>query len=539
MARRGRTKSRQPKAEKQPAAGLWRDRLAMLLGAVTILCLGAVFLLSNGTQFLMPGPLASAHGAIENCSACHTKSGNGKLSWFHGLVAGDPLADSKACITCHRMPDTALNAHSASNDVLQESTLRLTKVAATTPATQSLRAQNIAFPTDPIVARGVYCATCHQEHKGVNFDLSKISNEQCHSCHVVKFDSFEGHHPKFDDYPFKRRTRIIYDHAGHFGKHFPEFAKKDPDKAIPNSCANCHTSRADKRVMAVTPFTETCTACHLDQILGNERVSGPKGVAFLTLPGIDVQTLKDRGASIGEWPDASEAELTPFMKVMISRSDRGRALIKSMSGLNLQDLSGANDDQIKAVAELVWEIKGLFYALISGKASDVLGNLNIGGGAKLSASLVSDLTASLPRDVVIAAHQEWLPNLATEMVNRQDTADQDQGGWGSSITETRLAASVTPEELAGSNASPAAQKPGPQAAVGEAAADLAQTIRLAQVNQQVQSKNSPGTIAEKTLQVDAYGDVSKGSGDVAKSAPAPGASGGASDAVRAAPPETV
>ena len=187
--------------------------------------------------------------------------------------------------------------------------------------------------------------------------------------------------------------------------------------------------------MAVAPFTETCTACHLDQIVGKERVSGPKGVAFLTLPGLDLKTLKEKNASIGEWPDASEAALTPFMKVMISRNERGRALIKTVNGLNLQDLSGANDDQIKAVTNLVWEIKGLFYALISGKASDVLADLNIGSGAKLSANLVADLTASIPRDVVINAHQQWLPDLGTEMANRPETSDQDQSGWSAAITD--------------------------------------------------------------------------------------------------------
>ena len=213
-----------------------------LLALVTVVCLGSAFLLFRDTQFLMPGPLASAHGAIENCSACHTKSGSGKLSWIHGLVAGDPLADSKACLTCHRMPDTAFNAHSASAEVLKQSTARLTKIAAGTPQPQSARAQSTAFPTHDVVARGLYCATCHQEHQGVNFNLNKISNEQCHSCHVVKFDSFDGHHPKFENYPFKRRTRIIYDHAGHFGKHFPEVAKKDPARRIPATCSTCRSS---------------------------------------------------------------------------------------------------------------------------------------------------------------------------------------------------------------------------------------------------------------------------------------------------------
>ena len=105
------------------------------------------------------------------------------------------------------------------------------------------------------------------------------------------------------------------------------------------------------------------------------------------------------------------------MKVMISRNEQGRALVKAVDSLNLQDLTNASDDQIKAVTNLVWEIKGLFHALIKGKASDVLGDLNIGGGAKLSATLVADLTASIPRDVVISAQQEWLPNLAAEMAN--------------------------------------------------------------------------------------------------------------------------
>jgi len=452
-----------PKTER---SGSRRDRLAVLLALVTVACVGSAFFVSKGTQFLMPGPLASAHGAIEKCSACHTKSGVNKLSWLHGLVAGDPLADSKACLTCHKMPDPAFNAHSASADVLKQSTVRLTKIAAGSPVPQSARAQSTAFPTHDMVARGLYCATCHQEHQGVSFNLSKISNEQCRSCHVVKFDSFDGHHPKFENYPFKQRTRIIYDHAGHFGKHYPELAKKDSARRIPATCSTCHNSSRDKRVMAVAPFEQTCTACHLNQIVGKERVSGPKGIAFLSLPGLDLQTLKKKNASIGEWPDASDVALTPFMKVMIGRDERGRALIKTVDSLNLQDLTAASNDQIKAVTTLVWEIKGLFYALIKGKASDVLGNFNIGGGAKLSANLVADLTASIPRDVVASAQQQWLPNLAAEMANRPNASGQQQSGWS---TESTSAISAPPEEPSGQDARQETPTPNPQASGSEAA----------------------------------------------------------------------
>jgi len=516
-----------------------RERLASLLALVTIGCLALTFFMSNSTQFLMPGPLTSAHGVIENCGACHTKSGTGKVAWLHGLVAGDPAADSKACLACHKMPNTAFNAHGASPEALKISTKRLTKIAATTSAPVSVRAQNIAFPTQDVMQGGLYCATCHQEHQGGSFALSKVTNAQCQSCHVVKFDSFDGNHPKFDNYPFGRRTRITYDHAGHFGKHFPEMAKKDPPGAIPATCSTCHNSRGDKRIMAVAPFTETCTSCHLDQITGKERATGPKGIAFLTVPGLDLQTLKEKNASIGEWPEASEAPLTPFMKVMISRNQRGRALIKTVNGLNLQDLSGANDDQIKAVTNLVWEIKGLFYALISGKASDVLADLNMGSGAKLSASLVADLTASIPRDVVISAHQQWLPDLATEMANRPvTTSDQDQSGWGAAITETKLSASVSPEELSGSGARLPGPRLSPEAA-GSEAASVARPIRLAQSNQQVQTKNAPGIVAEKSWQVDPYGRVDKGPADEAEAARAksaqPAAAAVKADAVNARP----
>lgn len=458
-----------PTAERPAPPNARRDRLAVQLALVTIIGVGLAFVFSKGTRFLMPGPLTSAHGAIEACGTCHTKSGSEKLSWIHGLVAGDPLADSKACLTCHKMPDTAFNAHSASAEVLKQSTERLAKIAARTSPPPSARAQSLAFPTHDVVARGLYCATCHQDHQGANFNLAKISGEQCRSCHVVKFDSFDGRHPKFESYPFKRRTRIAYDHAGHFGKHFPEVAKKDPARRIPATCSTCHDSREDKRLMAVAPFERTCTTCHLDQIVGKERASGPKGIAFLSLPGLDVQTLKTKSRAIGEWPDASDAALTPFMKMMISRTAHGRALVQTVGKLNLQDLAAASDDEIKAVAELVWEIKGLFHALIKGKASDVLGDFNIGGGAKPSAELAADLTASLPRDVIVGAQQQWLPNLAAEMTSRPATGTEKPAGWNTQITGSEVSAASPAPASSGSEArQEETSKPGPEDAASDA-----------------------------------------------------------------------
>ena len=115
--------------DKDVRPGARRDRIAQWFAVATVVCLAAILFGTAGLNILMPGPLASAHGGVEACSACHTNSGKTKLSWLHGLVAGDRAADSKACLTCHKMPETALNAHGAPAEVLKESTVRLTKLA--------------------------------------------------------------------------------------------------------------------------------------------------------------------------------------------------------------------------------------------------------------------------------------------------------------------------------------------------------------------------------------------------------------------------
>jgi len=73
-------------------------------------------------------------------------------------------------------------------------------------------------------------------------------------------------------------------------------------------------------------------------------------------------------------------------------------------------------------------------------------------------NLVADLTANIPRDVVISAQQQWLPNLATEMADRR-------GGWSTAIT---MAGSPSPEEP-GSDGSQAAPSPSPEAEASETA----------------------------------------------------------------------
>ena len=165
------------KPSKNPDAT--RDFVSYCLGGVAILGLVAAFFLANGTSFLMPGPLSSVHGAIEQCSACHTTTGQSKVSWIKGFVTPAPHRDSEACIACHKMNDNAFNSHSTSTARLNASTKRLTNVAAQISAPQSAKIRDIAFPMQKVMEGKIYCATCHQDHQGADFDLNKISNAQC------------------------------------------------------------------------------------------------------------------------------------------------------------------------------------------------------------------------------------------------------------------------------------------------------------------------------------------------------------------------
>jgi hypothetical protein len=73
-----------------------------------------------------------------------------------------------------------------------------------------------------------------------------------------------------------------------------------------------------------------------------------------------------------------------------------------------------------------------------------------GDGLKGDARLLADLTASIPRDVIAGAQQQWLPNLGEEMQNRPKTRGPAPGGW---ITTTAASRQATAD--AGSRASPA------------------------------------------------------------------------------------
>ncbi|MDH3740302.1 MAG: cytochrome c3 family protein, partial [Hyphomicrobiales bacterium] len=374
---------------------------------------------AGGTKLLMPGPLATSHGSVSECSSCHSKVDPGPVGWVHNIfTAADPRQDSKACLTCHKVGPTAVNPHGATLATLERTTKRL-QATSTVPSHVVDHLREAIFPLRQTFPDGVFCQTCHKEHQGEKFDLLTMPDKRCQACHTAKVHSFADDHPEFGTYPFRRRTRIFFDHASHFFKHIPDqLAKQTLPASNLKSCSDCHVVASDNRHIDVRPFEQICSACHLSQIVDSERPEGPKGIALLTLPGIDIETIEEKGADIGEWPSESDAELTPFMEILIGRDAERRKMLNALKGVDLLDLTNESDETVAAVAALAWEIKELIHTYSTSRPMMVLERLNVSTSGKVDQAMIGRLVASMPRDVLMSAQRHWLPNLPSEFAGR-------------------------------------------------------------------------------------------------------------------------
>ena len=393
------------------------QKLAVWAAVLTLGIVALVVVNADDDNGLVPGPIAPAHSTLAaDCSSCHTNVGDGRLGWLHGLVEyADPKKDAEACLACHEMGNHATRAHTLPYEELRAVSERQDGDGASTAVA---RLQSLLFPVDKPAEAEMFCATCHKEHRSSDGPLSAVADGRCHACHKAQFANFAKDHPDFGDYPFRRRARIIFDHASHFGTRFQEMREKNPGLKGPTRCADCHTSAADSRHMSVKPFSETCSGCHLPQIVGEERATGPKGVALLALPELDLATLKDKKINIGSWPEDSEAELTPLMMLLLARDQESRALLYEVGKLDLVDLSEASDEELSAVAAFVWEIKALFFALSTSKPSEAISLRSTSGRA--DGEHLTRLLAAMPQDVVLGAQRDWLPDLEAEMAVRPE-----------------------------------------------------------------------------------------------------------------------
>ena len=395
-----------------PRRSLWGRRRLVSVWAVT-LTTGLVTLVLSGTPLgglLVPGPLAKHHGRIADCGNCHVAYRGGLPGWVLAALEG-PAArrDSLQCLGCHEhAPDDALAPHTVPAAMLAAGV-----VAPGRPPIEQMLVDALFTPPHEAARDGLACATCHSEHRGRDAARAELSNGRCQACHETTFAAFADGHPPFTGYPYLRRTRIVFDHQSHAFRHFPEH---DPPREDIR-CVDCHTLDTAGRGMTARSYEGMCAECHDGDIRGVAD-AGPRGVAFMQVPGFDLVELRERGIGIGEWPEHADGPLTPFMRVLIETRPELTGVLARVEDVDLLDLREADAEDVAAVERLAWGIKGLVHELAvegaPGMAARMAGSVDV----PIDERQLRGLAGLLPPDVAHAALQAWFPGLHRELALR-------------------------------------------------------------------------------------------------------------------------
>lgn len=386
--------------------------------AVILLTLGVAVLMMSGIvgdEAISPGKVSSAHSTVQSCGQCHASMENGFESMVSTLIDSDtPIRNSQLCIKCHAFGDSAFDPHGLSPKILNN--LATKKAAhnkdtvASTQAPLTIHAANYmnAYKKD----KQLPCTACHKEHKEESTAQAvKIAGDEfCQSCHNAPFETFVQGHPEFSHYPYQKTPNFKFSHGEHFVKHFTDDKYQ---KNAKQSCNDCHIMRQNENVKLAS-FDATCVDCHSKRIQGG---NGDKNsVAFIALPGLDIETLLDANIDIGYWPEYAEAELTPFMHLLLLSDPRYQQISDQLSDVDLLDLSDEDDTVIAVVAELAWSVKRLLHNLafkegVLGMATQFEQVFN----RSLSVQERANLSAMLSADSLKISLQAWLPNIVNEI----------------------------------------------------------------------------------------------------------------------------
>lgn len=392
----------------------------------TLLLLAGLILwvLSGGQRdaFIQPGTLTASHAGIKQCEACHSAANLGIKGWVNAALSGSTQHDTKLCLNCHELGKFPEFAHSISPNVIAN--ISETKHSALNQQTLLVQgAKRLGWA--PQTGTRLECKSCHQEHSGNHQLITANSADHCQSCHVQSFASFEDGHPEFSQYPFRERTAINFDHVSHINKHFDE-------QQAPTSCLTCHATRNQGNEMSTLGFAQTCSSCHAEDIRGSKRAT-TTGFDVLRVPGLDTDTLRERGVFIGEWPQHADDDLSPLMELLL-QSDAHYAVVRPVLGtVDLMDLRNASDEQLNAVATLAWCVKMLLQDIIEGGAGFLQMRLEKALGRPLSHAQVAPLLATLPRSVIQSASTAWFPSLSSDLEHHMKGSE-----YWSDEEETRL-----------------------------------------------------------------------------------------------------
>ena len=125
--------------------------------------------------------------------------------------------------------------------------------------------------------------------------------------------------------------------------------------------------------MHLKSYKITCAKCHDNEIKGDSR-AGDKGLLFIAIPGLDLETLKQKNAGVGQWPEDAEGELNTFMVTLLSNQPGFSELYQTIKHLDLEDLSEATANELDTVVKLAWTIKTFIYELSQNGSEKFINN---------------------------------------------------------------------------------------------------------------------------------------------------------------------
>lgn len=395
-----------PPCRPEPSLGEKRKQAGLMVTALCISTLILVLFSPLQERIITPGPLSPAHAtAVRDCGDCHTAAQDPNVfQWAATALNLSPPGpqDSAKCLNCHPMGPNAMAAHSCSPSQLVAKTRAVKTAGDPSLASQWL---DRLFPMQ---TGQISCNTCHKEHHGTQRITTRLSDSQCQSCHKQRFKSLANGHPEFSNFPYGRRTPTIrFSHTSHLNTHFQD--PKVKSKA-PGDCTHCHQTDAQGRGMTFPSFETGCAPCHLGQIRG-QGITGELGIRVFSVPGLDLDTLKEHDIAIGAWPALSEEPLTPFMALLL----RDNADIEMLQDLDLLDLTHAGPAQLEQVRRLAWAVKKLFHDIRTHGHQALTHCLSRQLRSDILPQDQSAFTAALSFAVMDTAAATWFPDLDREI----------------------------------------------------------------------------------------------------------------------------
>lgn len=380
-----------PQCQPQPTLRRLRGMVTMVIAVLTVAALCVMLGRESpedlrGAAALSPGPLSSSHSALENkCNQCHSDMNVGPsrlLDMHASRFDHRGVADSKLCLDCHQEIGGSGGRYAFGPHTMDPEKLRA-KAAGKSKPDPLLRLASFLVKDSASGNKELACGTCHQEHHGLEGDLKTFTNRQCQICHQQQFESFSHGHPEFTSlsYPANRRTRINFDHVGHYSLHFAEKAKEAPG-TVPagfNSkgphtesvtCASCHASSGADGRMNVVSFEKACASCH-----ENDTLSGNKlpviGYPLLDTPSLD--SILASGAnprSIGAWPADAPNDFPWLLLYLLPEDVRSSWQRLAENKIYMHDLSALPPEFAGDAERVSWGIKELFRDLCCNSQSE-------------------------------------------------------------------------------------------------------------------------------------------------------------------------